>query len=111
MNFMRFTAGLQCRLGFRLFHESVEKSWNMYTKIAPKMLNNRAWRCHGARSTSLEVENREKWITETWNYVTWSENSLTGARATNPGTLVPSDRPASPRTLGDTLFKYIIRYI
>ena len=68
MNFMCFTAGLQCRLGFRLFHESIDKSSNMYTKIARKVLNNRAWRCHGLearawKSKIVKNESRKLGIT------------------------------------------------
>ena len=61
MIFMRFTAGLQCRLGFRLFHESIEKSSNMYTKIAPEMLNNRAWRCHGLEARAWKSKIVKNW--------------------------------------------------
>ena len=38
-----------------------------------------------------------------------AENCVKGARATNPGTLRHSTRPACPRTLGEALFKYINR--
>ena len=47
--FINFTGELQCRRGFRLFRKSYEKSWKMYAKMAPKMIQNRARRRLGAR--------------------------------------------------------------
>ena len=45
--FINFIGELQCRRVFRLFHKSIETSQKMHAKMAPKRLQNRAWRCLG----------------------------------------------------------------
>ena len=68
--FINFTGELQCRRVFRLFHKSIETSQKMYAKMAPKRLQNRAWRHLGTRFLKfweLLDDTKFWWVVETAN--------------------------------------------